>query len=301
MAGIPASPSSRLATLSDLLRQRQWCSDGDIEALTERLSVTLRGLDLQTDRPNLVAAVQGPALAPVRAFAGDMAAALYGDAKRVIEIDGGSFGSEASVTTLIGASAGYVGYGDRHVLSALGEQPCHIVLVHHMEAACDAVRDLIAQGITSGWVTDARKRHIPFSEAVVLVWETLGADARPVIGFAPVAARTEVPPRSRDWRYDVTIALRSGDHSSAILDALSRRWAETEGISLDWTQRVKDWVADAGGPAEETAAFVDRRIATPLWRLLRGPEAPTGSRFMIDVADGAITATPLPPAAAPVA
>jgi ATP-dependent Clp protease ATP-binding subunit ClpC len=292
MAGIPASPSTRLATLADGLRRRQWCSEEDIEALTERLSITLRGLDIQTDRPNLVAAIHAQDLSRIRAFAGHVAEALYGDAKRVIEIDGGTFGSDASITTLIGASAGYVGYGDRHLLSALGEQPCHIVLVHGMESASDVVRDLIAQGITSGWVTDARKRHIPFSETVVLAWEPARAQERPVIGFASRAEQTPPSGDRSDWRFDVTITLQAGDHSMGILDLLAKRWAESEGISLSWTQELRDWVAGAGNTAEETAAFVDQRVVAPLWRLLRGTDAMSGSRFVIGVEGDTITARP---------
>jgi ATP-dependent Clp protease ATP-binding subunit ClpC len=294
MAGIPASPGARLTRLAETLRADGGCPPDEIEAITERLSITLRGLDLQSDRPNLVADVEAPSLEQVRAFAGILAESLYGDRHRVLEIDGAALSSEAGLTTLIGASAGYVGYGDRHLLAGLGEQPCHVVLLHGVEQAHATVREFLAQGIDSGWVTDARRRRIGFSEAVVLRFRA-AEPTRRVIGFTGGAPRA--PERSvastDGWRIDRTVQLGTGDSADAVLETLTRRWADGEGIRLTWTDGCRAWVADRAARASDLADLVDREIATPLWRILRGPGAPAGSAFRIDVVDGGLRADPI--------
>lgn len=300
MAGIPASPSTRLARLGEALRAGRWCDADTIDTITERLSITLRGLDLQTDRPNLVADVVAPSLEPVRGFAQELARTLYGDAHRVVEIDGATLVSEASLTSLIGASAGYVGYGDRHLLAALGDQPCHVVLLHSMEQAHPTVRDFLGQGIDSGWVTDARKRRIGFSEAIVLRWRA-AEERRRTIGFTPGSSRGETPPGTdpTGWRTDLTITLGAGDAIDGILEMLTRRWADGEGIHLTWSASCRAWLADRGRSGEDLASLVDRELAVPLWRLLRGPDAPTGTAFLVDIRNGRVTVTPLTPTPSP--
>lgn len=291
MAGIPASPASRLARLADVLQADGGCHADDIDAITERLSLTLRGLDLRTDRPNLVADVEATSLEQVRGFAATLAGSLYGDGQRVLEIDGAALSSETGLTTLIGVGAGYVGYGDRHVLAALADQPCHVVVLHAMDMAHGSVHEILSQGIDGGWVTDARRRRIGFSEAVVLRWRA-SEPGRRTIGFTGDAGSAPRPAGGEpsNWRIDVTIRLGVRDSIDSILETLTRRWAEGEGVRLSWSAPCRAWIAERARASTDIASFIDREVATPLWRLLRGPGAPTGSDLTIDVQSGRLIA-----------
>jgi ATP-dependent Clp protease ATP-binding subunit ClpC len=287
MAGIPASPALRLERLSDLLRRGNWCREEDIEALTERLSVTLRGLDLNMERPNLVADVIAPSLERVRSFAREMARTLYGDPHRVIELDGSTFGTGASLTGLVGASAGYVGYGDRHLLAPLAEQPCHVLLISGMEQADPAVRELLVQAIDSGWITDQRNRRIPFSEAIVLQWVAPAA-ARSTVGFTSSEAMVAGPSSSSGWRVDLSISLATGDPVALALEMISRRWAETEGITIRWDPSVSAWASGVANVAQ----FLDQELTRSLWRLLGGQPERRGSPVLVAVRNGQVVLVP---------
>jgi len=282
IAGVPASPSARLERLGQTLREGSWCSDDHIDAVLERLSITLRGLDISTERPNLVADVVAPSLERLRAFAALLAVSLYGDERRVIEIDGATLGSEAALTSLIGATAGYVGYGDRHLLAALAEQPCHVIIVHSIDEAHPQVRELLTQATDSGWVVDQRRKRIPFSESVLLRWSE-PADAPPaIVGFSAMSRR---PTRHADTKSDadVTIVLGSTNRTHRVLDALANRWLELEGIRLEWSPSLIAWVdAHAGGEPGATR-WVDQHVTTPLWRLLGSSQTANGSAFAVDV------------------
>jgi hypothetical protein len=239
----------------------------------------------------VVVNLAAPSLERVRGFAGQLALALFGDARRVLEIDGGALASEISLTALLGASAGYVGYGDRHQLAVLADQPCHVVLIHAMEEAHPAVNELLMKAIQSGWVTDARSRRIAFSEAVVLRWLNLDDPERPVMGFIRDSRVSPSVRGSADplgWRVDLTIALSAEDPVGHALDSLAQRWLESQGIRLTWSPSVRNWVAAGSRESGDVAAFVDLKLAGPLWRLLQDARATGESRLAVDVREGVL-------------
>ena len=293
IAGVPASPTVRLERLSQALREGGWCSDDDIDAITERLSITLRGLDLNMERPNLVAEVTSPTVERLRSFAGLIAASLYGDERRVIDIDGSALGSEAAMTTLLGAIAGYVGYGDRHLLAPLIDQPCHVVVVRSIGEAHPSLAQLLDQAIDSGWITDQQRRRIPFSECVLLQWSEEEVEgARAVVGFASSTRRAPMP-RNAGGNADVRIVLGAASQVHSVLEQVAIRWREQQGIVLEWTPATVAWVNAHTHDESVAARWVDQHVSLPLWRLLQGPENATYRRVRVDVRDGQLVIEPL--------
>ena len=115
---------------------------------------------------------------------------LFGSPKNIVRFDMSEFMEQHSVAKLIGAPAGYVGFDDGGLLTeALRKRPYQIVLFDEIEKAHPDVWNILLQILDEGRLTDAKGRHVDFSNAVVILTSNLGAQnlanaVQGAIGFA---------------------------------------------------------------------------------------------------------------------
>ena len=115
---------------------------------------------------------------------------LFGSPKNMVRFDMSEFMEQHSVAKLIGAPAGYVGFDDGGLLTeALRKRPYQIVLFDEIEKAHPDVWNILLQILDEGRLTDAKGRHVDFSNAVVILTSNLGAQnlanaVQGAIGFA---------------------------------------------------------------------------------------------------------------------
>lgn len=115
---------------------------------------------------------------------------LFGSKKSMVRFDMSEFMEQHSVAKLIGAPAGYVGFDDGGLLTeALRKKPYQIVLFDEIEKAHIDVMNILLQILDEGRLTDAKGRHVSFSNTVIIMTSNLGASDviqanRKSIGFA---------------------------------------------------------------------------------------------------------------------
>ncbi len=185
MVGMPGDLTARLAALRDALRTRSLLPPAVIDALVDRLALTMRGLDLRTARPNAVLLLLGPAAAQAALVSEIMAEHLFGAPERVVALELGHLHGTADLTHLLGAPPGYVGHGRRVPLHALQQTPWCVLRCDDVHACHHTVREVLAQGLRQGHITLADGKRAYLSDAVVLLTADVDALADAPIGFGP--------------------------------------------------------------------------------------------------------------------
>jgi ATP-dependent Clp protease ATP-binding subunit ClpC len=127
-----------------------------------------------------------------------LADVLFGSRDALVRVDMSELSEPHSVSRLVGAPAGYVGYGDGGQLTEpVRRRPSSVVLLDEIEKACREVQLLLLQVLEEGRLTDGKGRHIDFSNTVLVMTSNLGAEAftaRPrAVGFSPSAAAGAAP------------------------------------------------------------------------------------------------------------
>ena len=131
---------------------------------------------------------------------------LFGSPKNMVRFDMSEYMEQHSVAKLIGAPAGYVGFDDGGLLTeALRKRPYQIVLFDEIEKAHPDVMNIFLQIFDEGMLTDAKGRHVDFSNTVIIMTSNLGAAevmraSQANIGFAGASA-----PLSREEAEDIII------------------------------------------------------------------------------------------------
>ncbi|MCL2325310.1 MAG: ATP-dependent Clp protease ATP-binding subunit, partial [Proteobacteria bacterium] len=114
---------------------------------------------------------------------------LFGSDKNIVRFDMSEYMESHAVAKLIGAPAGYVGFDDGGLLTeALRKRPYQIVLFDEIEKAHPDIMNILLQILDEGRLTDAKGRHVNFSNAVIIMTSNLGAQdvmraTRKGIGF----------------------------------------------------------------------------------------------------------------------
>lgn len=106
-----------------------------------------------------------------------LAREVFGSDDALIKIDMSEFGEKHTTSRLVGAPAGYVGYDDGGQLTdKIRRQPYSVVLFDEIEKAHPDVFHMLLQLLEDGTVTDAKGRHVDFSNTIIILTSNLGAD-----------------------------------------------------------------------------------------------------------------------------
>ncbi len=306
MIGMPLAIEERLHPLQKQLIDDALLANEDAQALTSRLEVTLRGLDLRSSRPNAVLLLLDQAAAVSEALAGVIAERLFGASDRVVAIDFGRFVHPADVTMLIGAPPGYVGYSDSLPLHRLFQMPWCVVRCENVHACHPQVLAVFLQALATGVLTDARGKRIYLSDTVVLMTAAVGVEEHRSIGFRQADAS-----KRSDTRQAVSAALGEelvdlADIVCAevpIVDAAQRHFLtrllttlaeryQAQGLVLHWDASIVDWLAtqqDRAASQLDWERLVDQHISPQLVRSL--PPSGQQQKLKVGFLDGSIQIT----------
>jgi ATP-dependent Clp protease ATP-binding subunit ClpC len=251
MLGMPLEIDARVASLQEGLAATGLLEPRDAAALINRLSVSLRGLDLCPQRPSAVVLLTGDAAAQADKLVALIAESLMGAANRVVAIDFARLLQPHDVTLLTGAPPGYVGYGGALTIHRVAQLPWCVIRCNGIDACHPAFRCMLADWIRDGVIEDACGKRIAISDTVVV----MTADARPPVrqrmGFAPATEAsfcpdvdtTEILGQSLAPLCDVVCARSSGSpaaghtNGETLFTAIARRY-ERLGIELRWQDGV---------------------------------------------------------------
>ncbi|PCN47116.1 AAA family ATPase [Curtobacterium sp. 'Ferrero'] len=329
--GIPATrltqgDRSRLAVLEDELHERVVGQDDAVQAIARAVRRSRTGMG-DPRRPVGSFLFLGPTGVGKTELAKALASSLFGDESAMLRFDMSEFGERHTVSRLVGAPPGYVGYDEAGQLTErVRRSPYSVILLDEVEKAHPDVFNLLLQVLDDGRLTDGQGRTVDFRNTVVIMTSNIGseflASRSGALGFSAVGAadgyaeddlRARVMGKLREAmrpefinRIDEIVLFRKLDPTqiAAIVSLLLQDTALRllgQGMTLSVSDEAVAWLAEHGYEPEYGARplrrliqrEVDDRIAT----LVVSDAVVTGDTVRVDVRDGALTVGAAQPAA----
>ena len=233
---------------------------------------------------------------------------LFDDDQAMVRIDMSEFMEKHSVSRLIGAPPGYVGYDEGGVLTeAVRRRPYQVVLFDEVEKAHPDVFNVLLQVLDDGVLTDGQGRTVDFKQTLIVLTSNLGARSLSELpeGADPTEARAEVMEAVRHHfrpeflnRLDEQVIFDRLDRSNmgAIVDIqlrlLEARLASRK-VTLDLDEAAKTWLGDEGYDpvfgARPLKRVIQNHLQNPLAEMILGGEILDGSTVKVSAGvDGLI-------------
>lgn len=163
-------------TIADKLKSRVIGQDHAMDALAKRIQTSRAKLD-NPNKPVGVFMLCGPSGVGKTETAHALSELLFSGDDSMIVINMSEFQEAHTVSTLKGAPAGYVGYGQGGVLTeAVRRRPYSVVLLDEVEKAHPDVHEMFFQVFDKGFMNDSEGRHIDFKNTVILLTSNVGTD-----------------------------------------------------------------------------------------------------------------------------
>ena len=312
--GIPVSKlmegeRTKLLGMEDLLHKRVIGQDEAVTKVSEAILRSRAGI-ANPDQPIGSFLFLGPTGVGKTELAKALAEALFDDEKNIIRIDMSEYMEKFSVSRLIGAPPGYVGYDEGGQLTeAVRRKPYSVVLFDEIEKAHPDVFNILLQVLDDGRITDSQGRTVDFKNTIIIMTSNLGS---PYIleGITPDGEISDEAKEQVDKllkssfrpeflnRLDEIIYYKPlrrseiGRIVDLMLGELRRRLADKQ-ISITLTEAAKDAVIEQGFDpnygARPLKRYIQSRIETLLARKMIGGEIFPDSTVTIDFDGSAYT------------
>ncbi|KAF0176174.1 MAG: ATP-dependent Clp protease ATP-binding subunit ClpB [Rhodobacteraceae bacterium] len=227
---------------------------------------------------------------------------LFDDDAAMVRIDMSEFMEKHSVSRLIGAPPGYVGYDEGGVLTeAVRRRPYQVVLFDEVEKAHPDVFNVLLQVLDDGMLTDGQGRTVSFKQTLIILTSNLGARALSELpeGADPAAAQAEVMEAVRQHfrpeflnRLDEQIIfdrLNRADMAGIVeiqLRKLEARLASRK-VTLELDAEARAWLADEGYDpvfgARPLKRVIQNHLQNPLAEMILAGDVMDGSTVKVSV------------------
>ena len=282
----------KLVHLEELLHQRVVGQDAAVTVVANAIRRSRAGLS-DPNRPIGSFMFLGPTGVGKTELARALASFLFDDEKAIVRIDMGEYSEKHSVSRLVGAPPGYVGYDEGGQLTeAVRRRPYSVVLLDEIEKAHPEVFNVLLQVLDDGRLTDGQGRTVDFNNTVLIMTSNLPVE--PIEYFKPEFVN----------RIDeiVRFAALTREDLGAIVEIqlqhLIDRLAERR-ITLAVTPAARLALADRGYDAEFGARplkrLIQRTIADPSALLLlegKVSESSGNGMIIVDIVDGEFSVNP---------
>ena len=244
-------------------------------------------------------------------LAKSLAAALFDDEKTMVRIDMSEYMEKYSVSRLIGAPPGYVGYEEGGQLTeAVRRKPYSVVLFDEIEKAHPDVFNVLLQVLDDGRITDSQGRTVDFKNTILIMTSNIGANylleginedgtiSEQAEGLVMQDLRNHFRPEFLN-RLDEIILFKplSKENIGGIIDLLLKdlnKRLDDRGLSLELTAEAKAFVIEnAYDPiygARPLKRFLQKHVETLAAKLILSDAVGQGDVIVIDVQDGELTA-----------
>ncbi|CAN5144344.1 ATP-dependent chaperone ClpB [soil metagenome] len=227
---------------------------------------------------------------------------LFDDDRAIVRIDMSEYSEKHSVSRLVGAPPGYVGYDEGGQLTeAVRRRPYSVVLLDEVEKAHPEVFDILLQVLDDGRLTDGQGRTVDFRNTILILTSNLGsvfltdpsldADQRRESVLATVRASFKPEFLNRLDEIVTFDALSRADLARIVglqLDLLASRLSSRR-VSLVVSEDAKNWLAEKGYDpaygARPLRRLIQTAIGDPLARLLISGQVADGSTVQVEVAE----------------
>ena len=305
--GIPVSKlmegeREKLLHLDDTLHERVIGQDEAVEKVCEAILRSRAGIQ-NPNRPIGSFLFLGPTGVGKTELAKALAQALFDDEKNMVRIDMSEYMEKHSVSRLIGAPPGYVGYDEGGQLTeAVRRKPYSVVLFDEVEKAHPDVFNVLLQVLDDGRITDSQGRTVDFKNTIIILTSNLGSSAIlegvNADGTISDSARAQVEQLLRKQfrpeflnRLDEIVFYKPLTRSQidAIVDLLmadlNRRLADKQ-LSARLTPAARQYVVDQGYDptygARPLKRFLQRKVETLIARKIIADDVAPRSELVID-------------------
>ncbi len=309
--GIPVSrlvegEREKLLHLDEALHRRVVGQDEAVQRVTEAILRSRAGI-ADPNRPIGSFLFLGPTGVGKTELAKALAEQLFDDEHNMVRIDMTEYMEKFSVSRLIGAPPGYVGYDEGGQLTeAVRRKPYSVVLFDEVEKAHPDVFNILLQILDDGRITDSQGRTVDFKNTIIILTSNLGSqyllsgiDGEGNISQeAQSAVMAELRRAFRPEflnRLDETIMFRplTRDNLSGIIDimteSLRKRLADRQ-LKLEITPEAKALIIERGYDplygARPLRRYLQSSVETLLARAILGGELSAGATLTVDTEDG---------------
>ncbi|MFG1889300.1 ATP-dependent Clp protease ATP-binding subunit [Micromonospora sp. NPDC049051] len=318
--GIPVSQLTeeerdRLLRLEGHLHEKVVGQQDAVTAVAEAVRRSRAGL-ADPDRPMGSFLFLGPTGVGKTELARALAESLFGEADRMVRLDMSEFQERHTVSRLVGAPPGYVGYEEAGQLTeAVRRRPYAVVLLDEIEKAHADVFNILLQVLDEGRLTDSQGRTVNFKNTVLIMTSNLGSElitgAQRAVGFGTGAEGSD---QERDElrerlmrrlqenfrpeflnRIDEVIIFRRLEAEqlrqiTGLLLEETRRRLHAQDIQVDFTTPAMDWIAEHGYQPEFGARplrrVIQREVDNQLSRMLLESAISPSQKVTVDARDG---------------
>ena len=320
--GIPVArlvegEGDRLLNLEERLHTRVIGQDRAVEVLADAVRRARAGLK-DPKRPIGSFIFLGPTGVGKTELARALAEFMFDDEDNMIRVDMSEYQERHTVSKLIGAPPGYVGYDEAgHLTEAVRRRPFSVVLFDEIEKAHPDVFNTLLQVLDDGRLTDSHGRTVDFRNTIIIMTSNLGSEeiAQQAFGFQKQSreetesarVRTSVEDALKKQfkpeflnRVDEFIVFDSltQEDIELIVDKFMAQVYERVAdlkVSIRLTSAAREWLAKTGFDrmygARPLKRAIQRYVESPLSKRLLAGEFPEGSSIVVDESDGVVTFT----------
>ncbi len=292
----------KLLNMEQVLHKRVIGQNEAVEKVSEAILRSRAGIQ-NPNRPLGSFLFLGPTGVGKTELAKALAEALFDDENSIVRIDMSEYMEKFSVSRLIGAPPGYVGYDEGGQLTeAVRRKPYAVILFDEVEKAHPDVFNILLQVLDDGRITDSQGRTVDFKNTILILTSNLGS---PFIldGITPDGEISEEAKKQVDAllkqsfrpeflnRLDEIVYYKPlgkaeiSDIVDLMIASLGKRLAEKQ-LSVQLTPEAKEYIIDNGYDpvygARPLARFIQRKAETLIARAIIGDKLHAGDMITID-------------------
>jgi ATP-dependent Clp protease ATP-binding subunit ClpB len=311
VAKLTESERAKTLNLDEALHKRVVGQDEGVTKVTEAIIRSKAGIKDPT-KPIGSFLFLGPTGVGKTELAKALAQNLFDDESNIVRLDMSEYMEKYSVSRLIGAPPGYVGYEEGGQLTeAVRRKPYSVVLFDEIEKAHPDVFNVLLQVLDDGRITDSQGRTVDFKNTIIILTSNIGSqylldgiDGNGNITPEAEAAvmndlRSSFRPEFLN-RLDETILFKPltkdniGNIIHLLITDLNRRLADKE-ISIELTPAAEDFIVENGFDpvygARPLKRYVQKTVETLAAKIILGGEILAQDTILIDLKDGTLQAS----------
>ncbi len=290
--------TAKLLRMEDVIGERLIGQADAVRAVSDAVRRSRAGIS-DPNRPTGSFLFLGPTGVGKTELARSLADFLFDDDRAMVRIDMSEYSEKHSVSRLVGAPPGYVGYDEGGQLTeAVRRRPYSVVLLDEVEKAHPEVFDILLQVLDDGRLTDGQGRTVDFRNTLLILTSNLGSaflvdpalDVDKKKESVLSVVRSSFKPEFLNRLDEIVIfdALSKDDLAHIVdiqLGLLEKRLAVRR-ISVEVTDAARAWLAETGYDpaygARPLRRLIQSAIGDPLARMLIGGEVADGGSVTVD-------------------
>ena len=314
VAKLTESERNKTLHLDEELHKRVIGQDEGVTKVTEAIIRSKAGIK-DPSKPIGSFLFLGPTGVGKTELAKALASSLFDDESNMVRLDMSEYMEKYSVSRLIGAPPGYVGYDEGGQLTeAVRRKPYSVVLFDEVEKAHPDVFNVLLQVLDDGRITDSQGRTVDFKNTIIIMTSNLGS----MHLLEGIDENGEIRPEAEDAvmeelkgnfrpeflnRLDEIIMFKPltkdniGNIIKLLMADLNKRLADRE-LKVELTRAAEDYITEKGYDpvygARPLKRFLQKYVETLAAKLILADKVREGDTILIDLTDGELTASAKP-------